>query len=78
MRLLGWALWQLFTLLFALFVWASLFGEYGRYNGAIISGIALIVAVTFAIVAGTVIPLRRWRAGDRDKQSEDRAQVRDS
>lgn len=69
MRLLDWALWQLFTLFFALFVRASLFGEYGSHHGAIVSGIALIGAVTFAVVAGTVIPLRRWRAADRKNQS---------
>jgi len=74
-KLLGWALWQLFTLSFAFLVWANLFGQYGRYHGAIVSGIALMAAVTFPVIAGTVIPLRRWRDADRDKHSEDRAGI---
>ncbi len=75
MKFLGWALWQLFTLSFAFLVWANLFGEYGWYHGPIVSGIALIAAVAFAVVSGTVIPLRRWRGADRDKQSEGRARM---
>ena len=70
MKLLGWALWQLFTLWFAFFVWANQFGDYGWYDGTMVGRIALIATVAFTVIAGTVIPLRRWRVRDRDKQSE--------
>lgn len=74
MRLLAWAAWQSATLLFALLIWASVFGEYGRDRGATASVIALILALIFALVAGTIIPWRRWRAVDREMPA---ARIRD-
>jgi hypothetical protein len=69
MRLLAWTIWQILTLVFALLVWANLFGEYGRYRDTTASMAALIVALSFALVTGTIIPWRRWRAADRARQA---------
>jgi len=69
MRLVAWVLWQTFTLFFALLVWANLFGEYGRYTGVTSGRVALVVALIFAVIAGTIIPWRRWRRADREAQA---------
>ena len=70
MRFIAWAFWQLFTLAFALLVWANLFGDYGQYPDRSLSAAALVVALTFAVVAGTIIPWRRWRAADRKTEPD--------
>ncbi len=60
---------------FALVIWANLFGEYGRYPDPVASGFALIVTLIFALVAGTIVPWWRWRAADREMRAN--ARIRD-
>jgi hypothetical protein len=61
-RVLSWAAWQLFVLAFAFVVYVSVFGEYGRYPQPVVDVVAGFIFLAFAIIVGTVIPLRRWRA----------------
>ena len=60
-RIVGWAVWQLFLLVFAFIVWANLFSEYGSYNDPVVSSVAALVFLTLALILGTALPIRRWR-----------------
>jgi len=65
LRILAWAVWQLFVLCFAFIVYVNLFTEYGAYPQ---SRLALPMGVVFLIAAayvGTWVPLQRWRAAGR-------------
>jgi hypothetical protein len=66
MRLLAWAVWQSVALLFALLIWANLFGEYGRHPDPAASGFVLIVALIVPLVAGTIVP---WGRRERPMRS---------
>ena len=66
-RVLAWALWQLFVLTFVFIVYANLFGEHGIYHQPVLD---VVGALMLAVVAGTVIPWRRWRAANRDWERE--------
>jgi hypothetical protein len=68
--LLSWAAWQLFVLLFTLLVYANLFGEYGLYHQPVLEVVAGVVFLAFAVTAGTAIPVRRWRRGQRSRIEE--------
>jgi hypothetical protein len=67
-RVLAWALWQLFVLAFVFIVYASLFGEYGIYHQPMLNVVGALLALMLAIVAGTVIPWRRWRTGNATRR----------
>jgi hypothetical protein len=60
-RIFSLALWQLLVLTFLVVVWANLFGEYALYHNPIVDSVSLILFLAFGVIAGTVIPLRRWR-----------------
>ena len=69
-RVLAWVLWQLFVLAFVFIVYANFFGEYGIYHQPVLDVVAALLALMLAVVAGTVIPWRRWRAANRDALRE--------
>ena len=65
LRIIAWAAWQLFVLLFAFIVYANLFGEYGRYPHPALAPPVAVVFLVAALYVGTVVPLQRWRAAGR-------------
>lgn len=68
-RIFSLALWQLFVLAFVFVVWANLFGEYGFYQDPMADRPSLVAFLVFAVVAGTVIPLTRWRRAQQRRDS---------
>jgi hypothetical protein len=64
------ALWQILVLVFVIVVYANLFGQYGIYHQPMVDVVAAVVGHAFAAVAGTVIPLRRWRSTDNINSRE--------
>ena len=62
LRVLGWATWQLLWLIVAFIVFVNLFSEYGAYPDHKIGGVGALVLLLLALVIGTWVPLRQWRA----------------
>jgi hypothetical protein len=62
LRLVGWATWQLFVLLFVFIIYANLFSEYGIYSNPVVDPIAAVVFLLIALFLGTWLPVRRWRS----------------
>jgi len=62
LRFVGWAVWQLLMLAFAFIVWGNLFSEYGQYYHPIAAPMTAVLFLALAIVLGTWLPVRRWRA----------------
>ncbi len=72
LRVAGWLFCQTFVLLFVMFVWATLFGEYGMYSNPVLDPITAIVFFAAALWLGSWLPLRRWRQDHQGVEGERR------
>jgi hypothetical protein len=66
LRITGWAAWQLLVAGFAFLTWVNLFSEYGIYSDPLVGSVTALICVAIALCLGTWLPIRRWRAEQRD------------
>jgi hypothetical protein len=67
LRIVGWAAWQLFVLLFAFLIYANLFSDYGIHSHPVVDPIAALAFLVLALFLGTWLPVRRWRSERQDR-----------
>jgi hypothetical protein len=74
LRIAGWMVWQAIVVLWALVIFANIFGEYGRLgSNRFVDPIAALAFLAAALWLGTWIPVQAWRRADRKADDEELA-----